>query len=102
MYAIVEAGGKQHKVAVGDRLKIEQITDPIDSQISLKVLMIADDGAIKVGNPFIENTSVIATVVSKGRHEKVHIFKMRRRKHYQRHAGHRQHFTEIEVKEIAR
>ena len=102
MYAIVEAGGKQYKVSVGDRLKIEQIVDPVDHQIFLKVLMVADGEAVIVGNPFIEEASVKATVVAKGRHDKVQIFKMRRRKHYQRHLGHRQHFTEIEINEIAR
>lgn len=102
MYAIVETGGKQYKVAVGDRLKIEQVVDPVDHQICLKVLMVADGEVVIVGDPFIEKASVKATVVAKGRHDKVQIFKMRRRKHYQRHLGHRQNFTEIEINEIAR
>ena len=102
MYAVVKTGGKQYKVSVGSTLKIEQIVDTIDSQIMLKALMIADGEQIVVGNPFIADAIVKATVVGKGRGEKIRIFKMRRRKHYQRHAGHRQHFTEIRIDEIVK
>ena len=100
MYAIVETGGKQYKVAVGDRLKIEQVVDPVDHQICLKVLMVADGEVVVLGDPFIEKASVKATVVAKGRHDKVKIFKMRRRKHYQKRQGHRQNYTELQIVSI--
>ena len=96
MYAVIKTGGKQYKVAVGEKIKVEQIPADIDSQIVLnEVLMIADGEAVKVGAPFIEGAAVTATVTAHGRGEKIRIFKMRRRKHYQKRQGHRQNFTEI-------
>ena len=80
MYAVVKTGGKQYKVAVGEKLKVEQIPAELDSQIELtEVLMIADGESVKVGAPFIEGAKVTAKVVAHGRGEKVRIFKMRRR-----------------------
>ncbi|MFH4354602.1 MAG: 50S ribosomal protein L21 [Neisseriaceae bacterium] len=102
MYAVIKTGGKQYKVASGEKLKIEQIPAELDSQIVLdQVLMLIEGNKIRVGNPFIEGVSVKATVISQGRHAKVRIFKMRRRKHYQKRQGHRQNFTEIRVDSIA-
>ncbi|MDO5687150.1 MAG: 50S ribosomal protein L21 [Neisseria sp.] len=102
MYAVIKTGGKQYKVTVGEKLKVEQIPADIDSQIELKeVLMIADGDAVKVGAPFIDGASVTATVVAHGRGEKIRIFKMRRRKHYRKSQGHRQNFTEIRIDAIA-
>ena len=102
MYAVIKTGGKQYKVAVGEKLKVEQIPADIDSKIELsEVLMIADGDAVKVGTPFVSGAKVTATVVGHGRGEKIRIFKMRRRKHYQKHQGHRQNFTEIRIDAIA-
>lgn len=102
MYAVIKTGGKQYQVAVGEKLKIEQIPAELDSQIELnEVLMIADGEAVKIGTPFIEGAKVTAKVIAHGRHDKVHIFKMRRRKHYQKRQGHRQNFTQIEIVAIA-
>ena len=102
MYAVIKTGGKQYKVSVGDKLKVEQIPADIDSKIELNdVLMIVDGDAVKVGNPLISGAKVTATVVAQGRGEKIRIFKMRRRKHYQKHQGHRQNFTEIRIDAIA-
>ena len=102
MYAVIQTGGKQYKVSVGDKLKVEQIPADIDSTIELsEVLMIADGDAVKVGTPLVEGAKVTATVVAHGRGEKIRIFKMRRRKHYQKHQGHRQNFTEIRIDAIA-
>ncbi|MBR5675916.1 MAG: 50S ribosomal protein L21 [Neisseriaceae bacterium] len=102
MYAVIKTGGKQYKVSVGEKLKVEQIPADIDSKIELsEVLMIADGDAVKVGTPFVSGAKVTATVVGHGRGEKIRIFKMRRRKHYQKHQGHRQNFTEIRIDAIA-
>lgn len=102
MYAVIKTGGKQYKVSVGEKLKVEQIPAELDSQIVLnEVLMVADGDAVKVGSPFIEGAQVTATVVAHGRGEKIRIFKMRRRKHYQKRQGHRQNFTEIRIDAIA-
>ena len=102
MYAVIKTGGKQYKVSVGEKLKVEQIPADIDSKIELsEVLMIADGDSVKVGTPFVSGAKVTATVVGHGRGEKIRIFKMRRRKHYQKHQGHRQNFTEIRIDAIA-
>ncbi|MBM5572772.1 MULTISPECIES: 50S ribosomal protein L21 [Deefgea] len=101
MYAVVKTGGKQYKVVVGQKLNIEQITADVDSQIVLEeVLMVANGEAVQIGAPLVAGASIKATVVSHGRGEKVRIFKMRRRKHYMRRAGHRQNFTEIRIDAI--
>jgi large subunit ribosomal protein L21 len=101
MYAVVKTGGKQYKVAIGQKLKVEQITADVDSQIVLEeVLMVADGEAVKIGTPVVAGASIKATVVSHGRGDKVTIFKMRRRKHYMRRAGHRQNYTEIRIDAI--
>lgn len=102
MYAVVKTGGKQYRVAVGEKLKVEQIPADIDSQIVLEeVLMVAGGDEVKVGTPLVAGATVKATVVSHGRGKKVRIFKMRRRKHYQKHQGHRQNYTEIRIDEIS-
>lgn len=102
MYAVIKTGGKQYKVTVGQKLKVEQIPAELDSQIEMnEVLMIADGEAIQLGTPFVEGAKVTAKVIAHGRHDKVRIFKMRRRKHYQKRQGHRQNFTKIEIVAIA-
>ncbi|MCG7656117.1 50S ribosomal protein L21 [Wielerella bovis] len=101
MYAVVKTGGKQYKVTVGEKLNVEQIPAELDSQIELEVLMIADGENVKVGTPTVAGAKVVAKVIAHGRGEKVRIFKMRRRKHYQKRQGHRQNFTRIEILSIA-
>jgi large subunit ribosomal protein L21 len=102
MYAVIKTGGKQYRVAPGEKLKIEQIPADVGSQITLdQVLMVAEGESVKVGNPLVSGAKVTATVVSHGRGEKVRIFKLRRRKHYQKTQGHRQNYTEIRVDAIA-
>ena len=101
MYAVIKTGGKQYKVSVGEKLKVEQIPAELDSQIELEVLMIADGENIKVGSPVLAGAKVVAKIIAHGRGEKIRIFKMRRRKHYQKRQGHRQNFTQIEIVSIA-
>ena len=98
MYAVIKAGGKQYKVAVGDKVKVEQIAASVGQEVVLDHVLAVGDGAdLKVGTPTVSGATVKATVVSHGRHPKLRIFKMRRRKHYQRHAGHRQSYTELQI-----
>jgi large subunit ribosomal protein L21 len=102
MYAVIKTGGKQYRVAQGERLKVESIAADVGAQIVLdQVLLIADGENIKTGAPLVSGASVQATVVSHGRGEKLSIFKMRRRKHYRKHQGHRQNYTEIEISGIS-
>jgi large subunit ribosomal protein L21 len=98
MYAVIKTGGKQYRVAAGEKLKIEQIPADIGAEIVLdQVLLVADGDNLKMGRPLVAGAAVQAKVLTQGRHDKVRIFKMRRRKHYQKHQGHRQNFTEIEI-----
>jgi large subunit ribosomal protein L21 len=98
MYAVIKTGGKQYRVAAGEKLKIDQLQAEIGAAIVLdKVLLVADGENLKMGRPLVTGASVQAKVLAQGRHDKVRIFKMRRRKHYQKHQGHRQNFTEIEI-----
>jgi large subunit ribosomal protein L21 len=103
MYAVIKTGGKQYKVAPGEKLKIEQIPADIGAEVTLdQVLMIVGEGdSVRLGQPIVSGAAVKATVVSQGRGEKVKIFKMRRRKHYQKHQGHRQNYTELRIDSIA-
>ncbi|HIU37311.1 MAG TPA: 50S ribosomal protein L21 [Candidatus Aphodousia faecigallinarum] len=102
MYAIIKTGGKQYRVAAGDMLKVETLNAEVGSQVTLsEVLAVSDGNELKVGAPFVEGATVTATVVSHGRHDKVRIFKMRRRKHSIKSAGHRQNYTELKIESIA-
>ncbi|MCC7005970.1 MAG: 50S ribosomal protein L21 [Ottowia sp.] len=101
MYAVIKTGGKQYKVAAGDKLKVEQIPADIGAVVTLdQVLAVGIGESMQFGTPLINGASVRATVISQGRHDKVKIFKMRRRKHYQKHQGHRQNFTELLIDAI--
>jgi len=102
MYAVIRTGGKQYKVAAGEKIKVEQIAADVGQEIVIdQVLAVANGAELKVGVPLVDGASVKATVVAHGRHDKVRIFKMRRRKHYQKHGGHRQNFTELEIGAIS-
>jgi large subunit ribosomal protein L21 len=98
MYAIIKTGGKQYKVAAGEKIKIEQLAANVGEQITIdKVLAVCNGREASIGTPLVAGATVTATVVAQGRHDKVRIFKMQRRKHYQKRQGHRQAFTEIEI-----
>jgi large subunit ribosomal protein L21 len=102
MYAVIKTGGKQYRVAAGEKLKIEQIPAEVGTEITLdQILMVGEGETVKIGAPLVSGASVKATVLSQGRHKKVTIFKMRRRKHYQKHQGHRQNYTEILIDGIS-
>lgn len=102
MYAVIKTGGKQYKVAAGDKLKVEKLVGDVGSKVVIdKVLLIADGEKTTIGAPLVAGARVNATVVSHGRADKVMIFKFRRRKHYRKTQGHRQSFTEIQIDTIA-
>ncbi len=102
MYAVIKTGGKQYRVVAGEKLKIEQIPAEVGAEITLdQILMVGEGESVRIGAPLVTGASVKATVLSQGRHDKVTIFKMRRRKHYQKHQGHRQNYTEIRIDGIA-
>src|SRR5699024_2981543 len=101
MHAVIKTGGKQYRVAAGQKLKVEQIPADIGQEITLdQVLSVGEGEAIKVGNPFVDGAQVKATVLAQGRHKKMKVFKLRRRKGYRRTQGHRQNYTEILIDDI--
>ena len=98
MNAVIKTGGKQYRVAPGLKLKIEQIPAEIGQEIKLdQVLSVGEGEQLQIGAPLVDGAVVTATVLAQGRHDKVKIFKMRRRKHYQKRQGHRQNYTEIRI-----
>ena len=102
MYAVVKTGGKQYKVAPGEKLKVELIPADVGAEVTLdQVLLVGDGDNVRLGQPTVAGVAVKATVVAHGRGEKIRIFKMRRRKHYQKHQGHRQGYTELRIESIA-
>lgn len=101
MYALIKTGGKQYKVAAGEKIKIEQIAADVGQEIVIDQVLAVGNGAdLQIGTPLVAGAKVVATVVAHGRHDKVRIFKMRRRKHYQKRQGHRQNFTELEISAV--
>jgi large subunit ribosomal protein L21 len=102
MYAVIRTGGKQYRVSSGEKIKVEQLPADVGSQITLdQVLMVADGAKVSIGAPLVAGATVQATVVAHGRADKVHIFKLRRRKHYRKQGGHRQSYTEIQIDKIS-
>jgi large subunit ribosomal protein L21 len=101
MYAVIKTGGKQYRVSSGQTVKVESLIGEIGAQVTIdQVLALGEGAAVTVGAPLVAGATVKATVLSQGRHPKVKIFKMRRRKHFQKRAGHRQNFTELRIDSI--
>jgi large subunit ribosomal protein L21 len=101
MYAIIKSGGKQYKVQSGEQLRVESLAGDVGAAVSFgEVLLVGAGDAVKLGAPLVSGAKVNATIVSHGRGDKVKIFKMRRRKHYQRTQGHRQSYTEVRIDDI--
>jgi len=102
MYAIIKTGGKQYRVAAGEKLKVESLAGDIGSELLIdQVLLVGAGDDVKVGTPLVPGASVSAKVLAHGLGDKVKIFKMRRRKHYEKNQGHRQGYTEIEITGIS-
>jgi len=102
MYAVIESGGKQHRVAPGDTLKLEKLDAAEGDTVDFEHVMLIGEGSdVKVGSPWVDGGRVTAEVLGHGRLGKVNIVKMKRRKHYRRQAGHRQWFTEVRIKDIS-
>ena len=97
-YAVIKTGGKQYRVQQGDVLRVELLTAEEGATVNFdQVLLVGSGESVVVGAPLVEGATVSATVRSHGRADKIRIIKFRRRKHYKRQQGHRQHFTEIEI-----
>jgi large subunit ribosomal protein L21 len=101
MYAIIKTGGKQYRVKSGEQVRVESLTADVGAAVSFEqVLAVGEGDAVRVGAPLVSGAKVKATVLAHGRGEKVRIFKMRRRKHFQKTQGHRQNYTEVRIDDI--
>jgi len=102
IYAVIKTGGKQYRVASGQKLKVEKLAAEVGSELTLsEVLAVGEGDTLRVGAPTVEGASVKANVVAHGLGDKIRIFKLRRRKHYKKAQGHRQAFTEIQITTIS-
>ncbi|VAX76997.1 50S ribosomal protein L21 [Serratia symbiotica] len=101
MYAVLQSGGKQHRVSEGQTVRLEKLDIAIGEMVEFdQIMMISHGEGIKVGCPFIDKAKINAEVVAHGRGEKIKIIKFRSRKHYRNHQGHRQWFTELKITSI--
>jgi large subunit ribosomal protein L21 len=101
MYAVIKSGGKQYRVESGAQVRVESLAADVGAAVAFEeVLLVGNGDQVKVGAPLISGAKVKATVVSHGRGDKVRIFKLRRRKHFQKSQGHRQNFTEVRIDDI--
>ena len=100
-YAVIAAGGKQHRVTVGDRLRVESLGVEAGDKVTFdRVLAIQTAEAFQVGQPTVKGARVVARVVAHGKAPKILVFKKKKRKQYRRTRGHRQRFTAVVVEEI--
>jgi len=101
MYAIMETGGKQYKVAVGDKVNVELLPVEADQTITIdKVIAIINDDNTVVGNPYVEGASVTCKVIENGKAKKVIVFKYKAKKNIRKKNGHRQPFTKLQIEAI--
>ena len=108
MYAVIKTGGKQHKVSLGDRLEIEKLDLSVGDEVVFDQVMAFQDkksgsksSALKIGTPYLVGAKVTGEVIKQEKHPKIKIFKFRRRKHSAKSQGHRQLFTEVEIKSLS-
>ena len=100
MYAIIATGGKQYRVSEGDVIYIEKIDAQVDSTVSFDVLLVGNDGDVRIGTPIVEGAKVEGKVVGQVRGEKIVVFKYKAKKNYRRKQGHRQPYTKVEITKI--
>ena len=100
MYAIIATGGKQYRVSEGDVIYIEKIDAQVDSTVSFDVLLMGNDGDVKIGTPVVEGVKVEGKVVGQIRGEKIVVYKYKSKKNYRRKQGHRKPYTKVEITKI--
>ncbi len=100
MYAIIATGGKQYRVSEGDVIYIEKIDAQVDSTVSFDVLLMGNDGDVKIGTPVVEGVKVEGKIVGQIRGEKIVVYKYKSKKNYRRKQGHRQPYTKVEITKI--
>ena len=102
MYAVIQTGGKQYRVAAGDKIRVEKIDGEAGTKVTLgEVLLVGSGEVVRIGKPRLEGASVAAEIVEQGRGEKIFVFKYKRRKNYRKRGGHRQAFTTLKIDSIS-
>lgn len=102
MYAVIRTGGKQYRVREGERLRVERLDAGVGDAVEFdEVLLVGEGSDVKVGSPLVAGGKVKAQVTAQGRGRKIDVIKFKRRAHYKRKHGHRQHYTEVEITGIA-
>ncbi len=102
MYAVIKTGGKQHRISEGEMLNIEKITgDKGDEVVFNEVLMVADEGNVRIGTPLVEGARVVGEIVAQMKGPKINVFRMKKRKGYHKKTGHRQQQTSMKIKQIS-
>ena len=101
MYAVIESGGKQHRVSPGDEVMVEKLAAEVGETISFdKVLLTSDGETVNVGKPYLDDAKVVGRIARHDKHKKIVVFKYKRRKGYRRKRGHRQQFTLVRIENI--
>ncbi|MGD9031720.1 MAG: 50S ribosomal protein L21 [Desulfobacteraceae bacterium] len=101
MYAVIESGGKQHRVSTGDEVMVEKLVGEVGESISFdKVLLTSDGETVNVGKPYLEDAKVVGRITRHDKHKKIVVFKYKKRKGYRRKRGHRQQFTLVKIENI--
>ena len=101
MYAVIETGGKQYRVAPGEQVEVERLDRPVGNRVEFeRVLMVRTDQGMVVGHPVVEKAKVVGEVLAHDRGDKITVFKKKRRKNYKKTRGHRQWFTKVKIVEI--
>jgi large subunit ribosomal protein L21 len=101
MYAVIKSGGKQYRVEAGKPVRLESLAAEVGASVAFEeVLLVGSGDGVKIGAPLLSGAKVKGTVLAHGRGDKVRIFKLRRRKHYQKSQGHRQNYTEVRIDDI--
>ena len=100
MYAIIQTGGKQYKVAAGDEVLIEKLEAAVDAEVEFDVLLVSDESGVKVGKPVLDGVKVKGRVLEHGKGKKVVVFKYKPKKNIRTKRGHRQPYTKVEILSI--
>lgn len=97
MFAVIQTGGKQYRVAQGDRLRVEKLAGDVGATVTFDKVLLVGGEQVKVGSPLVSGAKVSAEIVAQDRDKKLIVFKFRRRKNYRRKNGHRQPYTELKI-----
>ncbi len=100
MYAVIQTGGKQYKVEVGDQILVEKLEADVNAEVEFETLLVADDSGVKVGKPILEGVAVRGKVLEHGKGKKVVVFKYKPKKNIRTKRGHRQPYTKVEILSI--